>query len=176
MLGSAAKWHCCFAAKAKSGHSLEDIPAAAVGNSPAGNAEPSHTAVPYEVVGLAILPMATPQAPPSTHPIPTSTCTINADLLDESPQASSNSKSQMQHCSSSAHHLQVASSDSSVISNKRLWVLPLASLLEDQTAGLAHEGVSGQHAKQCRALLRHVLTGNSSTVCLNMQGQLSTFS
>ena len=171
---SAAKRHCCFAAKAKSDHSPEDVSTAAAGKPPKGNAGLSHIAGQQEVFRLAILPMRPPQTPPSSHP--TLADALDADSLPTPPAACANTSSQTQH-NSRLSQLQWASSvKHNVTGNRRLWLLPLTTLQENEAADLAHEDSGGPLAEQCRALLKHVLTGNSSTVCFNMQGQHSTAS
>ena len=158
----------CFAAKASCSHPSEDVPAATTSKSPKDSVGLSHAACQQEVVGLAILPMATPQNPPSSHPTPPST--THAAIIVNSAQATASTRIPMQHSSNTAPQQPPLPTDQSVMGDKLLWVLPLA-LLQDQEGGSAHEGDSRPTADQCRALLERVLTGNRSTVCFNMQGQ-----
>lgn len=164
----AAEWmaSAALAGKASSGHSSEDVPTATTDKPPKDSGALSHAAGQHEVVGLAILPMAIPQDPPSCHPTPAST--------SKSAQTTASSRSAMQHSSSNA--LQSGPpTNNSVVGDQGLWVLPLA-LLQDQEKNLALEDDSRPPADQCRALLEYVFTSNSSTVCFDMQGEPHHFS
>ena len=172
--GSAARRRCCFAAKAKSGHSPEDVPAAAVGKPPNSNAGLSHTEGQQEVLRLAIFPMTPLQTPPSSHP--TQARTLNADSLHTPPAACANTSSQAQHNSRIAQLQSGSSTNIDIVGDRRLWLLPVTTLQENKAADLAHEGGREPPAEQCSALLRHVLAGSGSTVCFNMQGQHTTSS
>ena len=143
---------------------------ATVRNPAKGNAGLSHTAGQQEALGLAILPMAPPKSLPASHP------TLKADILPRPPAAFQNTNNQLQHSSSTAQLQSSSDNNVSMSGNRHLWLLPLTLLQEQKAADLAHEDGGGPPAKQCRALLKYVLTGSSSTVCFNMQGQHSTCS
>ena len=160
-----------FAAKAKSGHSPEDVPTGAIGTPPNGKAGLCHTAGQQEVLGLAILPMIHPQTPPFRQPTPVDT--LLGDSLPQPPAAAANTSSQAQHSSGTAQLQSDSSMNDDVIGNRRLWLLPLTMLQENEAADLAHEDGSGPPAEQCRTLLKHLLSGISSTVCFDLQGQHS---
>ena len=169
-LPSLHKQRCCFAAKAGSGCLAEDeLPTTAPGKHTKGNPGLSHTAGQQEVVGLAILPMTIPQSPSSGHQVQDSTLTASAPVKPQ--QAITAPSSQTQRSSRFVAQQSKPSAENDVLASSRLWVLPLASLQAtvDEAADLAYHNGS-RAPEQCRALLTHLLTSSSSSVCFNMQG------